>query len=659
MEESNRRVLAPWRQLYPLTAWRYRQRVKQVCAGMCGTWARGGGHGAGRCGRLWRTRRAAARLTASPPSLLAPYLCSLSLSTLHPTPCSLTLTSLASSGPAALRALRRAARPSPSPTSWTACWRLPRWVLCCAVLCCGEARCAHSVRACRCVVRSGSPSLAWGPSRPAHPLTRSSVQESGEKWSSASEVQLCFEVKTFLLAGHETSAAMLCWSLYELSQVCGWAGRKGWSRGRTGCLAGGRVGGKRKNCAPPVRCSTGLLSALLNRPAPPRPPTPPCPERHRAPARARRGGRRVRQQGPEGRGTGAGRGGRHGVHAGGTEGGAAQVLGGTGSDPQPQLGGCWRVWQGGAGSQGSHGCSVPAHRGRPAAARRAQPQPPRTHACSRTPLPPPPPGPWDPQDDELCGHSVPRGSWVIVHLQGIHHQYDAPLQFRPDRFMPGGEYDAFPEDVRPFYVSGPSPRRAGGLAAGPAPAAAGGRRAEQAGPAAARAPPCTRRPSPRPSMRSASPLPPPPPPPPAPLAVPALHPGPPQLPGPVFCAAGGTGHPVHTLPGAPGRGLPACLPSSAAAALSWWWRWRWMGAMGGWVGIGRPLGARVARTAEVAPVAAAAPEPGPASKPHNNTPPPSAPQRFTFTPQDVARQGEPHPTVIPVAPKHGMRMLIS
>lgn len=31
-------------------------------------------------------------------------------------------------------------------------------------------------------------------------------------------MQLCYEIKTFLLAGHETSAAMLCWTMYELSQ---------------------------------------------------------------------------------------------------------------------------------------------------------------------------------------------------------------------------------------------------------------------------------------------------------------------------------------------------------------------------------------------------------------------------------------------------------
>lgn len=35
------------------------------------------------------------------------------------------------------------------------------------------------------------------------------------------------------------------------------------------------------------------------------------------------------------------------------------------------------------------------------------------------------------------------------------------------------------------------------------------------------------------------------------------------------------------------------------------------------------------------------------------------PQRFIFTPLDAAKQGQTHPTVIPVGPVHGMEMLIS
>ncbi|KAJ9506750.1 hypothetical protein QJQ45_013291 [Haematococcus lacustris] len=45
-----------------------------------------------------------------------------------------------------------------------------------------------------------------------------SLEASGSVWSSGLETQLCYEIKTFLLAGHETSAAMLTWSVYEMSQ---------------------------------------------------------------------------------------------------------------------------------------------------------------------------------------------------------------------------------------------------------------------------------------------------------------------------------------------------------------------------------------------------------------------------------------------------------
>lgn len=41
-------------------------------------------------------------------------------------------------------------------------------------------------------------------------------QELNEKRSEV-ERQLCYEIKTFLLAGHETSAAMLTWTMHELS----------------------------------------------------------------------------------------------------------------------------------------------------------------------------------------------------------------------------------------------------------------------------------------------------------------------------------------------------------------------------------------------------------------------------------------------------------
>ena len=45
-----------------------------------------------------------------------------------------------------------------------------------------------------------------------------SLVKNGQHWTAAVEKQLCYEVKTFVLAGHETSAAMLSWAVYELQK---------------------------------------------------------------------------------------------------------------------------------------------------------------------------------------------------------------------------------------------------------------------------------------------------------------------------------------------------------------------------------------------------------------------------------------------------------
>ena len=57
---------------------------------------------------------------------------------------------------------------------------------------------------------------SWGPWHTGK--VSSVVQDRGEDLTPTVEEQLCFEIKTILLAGHETSAAMLTWSLLELTR---------------------------------------------------------------------------------------------------------------------------------------------------------------------------------------------------------------------------------------------------------------------------------------------------------------------------------------------------------------------------------------------------------------------------------------------------------
>lgn len=162
-----------------------------------------------------------------------------------------------------------------------------------------------------------------------------SVDKEKVIWNSAAETQLCFEIKTFLLAGHETSAAMLTWTVYELAR--------------------------------------GDSKAL----------------------------ERVRQE-------------------------AKNNLGATLRREEVEK----MEWTLSCLKESLRKYSV---------------VPVVTRDLNK--------------DDELCGERVPRGSWVICHLQRVHHLYKDPLAWKPDRFMPGGEYESFSEDIRPYmfvpFIQGP------------------------------------------------------------------------------------------------------------------------------------------------------------------------------------------------------------
>jgi cytochrome P450 len=56
-------------------------------------------------------------------------------------------------------------------------------------------------------------------------------------------------------------------------------------------------------------------------------------------------------------------------------------------------------------------------------------------------------------DDSICGRRVPAGTYLACCLQAVHSTWQRPEAWLPERFLPGGEYDRFPEDIRPFMVS--------------------------------------------------------------------------------------------------------------------------------------------------------------------------------------------------------------
>ncbi|KAL3162845.1 hypothetical protein ABBQ32_009299 [Trebouxia sp. C0010 RCD-2024] len=63
------------------------------------------------------------------------------------------------------------------------------------------------------------------------------------------------------------------------------------------------------------------------------------------------------------------------------------------------------------------------------------------------------------RDDVLCGYKLPRGSHVVTALKAVHQQWKDPMRWQPERFLPGGEFDQFSEDIRQYmfvpFIQGP------------------------------------------------------------------------------------------------------------------------------------------------------------------------------------------------------------
>ena len=186
------------------------------------------------------------------------------------------------------------------------------------------------------------------------------IEARGEAWTPALETQLCFDVKTFLLAGHETSAAMLTWTLYEL------------------CSGGGVDGGEGTECLAAVRAEA---AAVL------------------------------------------------GVDCGGRDPAAPPPAAAIPSREAAE-----------AGLDTALACLKES-------LRKYTVVPVVTRVVAADGV-------------TLCGVPVPRGAYVAMLAQAVHKgRWDTPGAWRPSRFGAGGEYESFPEAIRPFtyvpFIQGP------------------------------------------------------------------------------------------------------------------------------------------------------------------------------------------------------------
>ena len=58
------------------------------------------------------------------------------------------------------------------------------------------------------------------------------------------------------------------------------------------------------------------------------------------------------------------------------------------------------------------------------------------------------------QDEEICGYSVPKGAYIACLISAVHEtEWQEPREWRPERFLAGGEYESFDNSIRPHKVS--------------------------------------------------------------------------------------------------------------------------------------------------------------------------------------------------------------
>lgn len=56
-------------------------------------------------------------------------------------------------------------------------------------------------------------------------------------------------------------------------------------------------------------------------------------------------------------------------------------------------------------------------------------------------------------DEEICGQKVPKNTYIACYISAVHmREWEDPESWKPERFLPGGEYESFPEDIRQYKV---------------------------------------------------------------------------------------------------------------------------------------------------------------------------------------------------------------